>query len=79
MTLTARTPNSFFYCDYDVIHHAWNKLAEVGLTALFATRLWYAIDEVEEFMDGLNILAPLLTHAQLAAVSQLRRAMACGA
>ena len=79
VTLTARTPNSFFYCDYDVIHHAWNKLAEVGLTALFATRLWYAIDEVEEFMDGLNILAPLLTHAQLAAVSQLRRAMACGA
>ena len=33
VTLTARTPNSFFYCDYDVIHHAWNKLADVGLTA----------------------------------------------
>ena len=46
-----------------------SKLAEVGLTALFANRLWYSADHVEEFMDGIKILAPLMTKAQMVKLS----------
>ena len=66
---TARTPNSFSYCPFDVIERAWTKLNELGMSALLATKLWYSVDEVDEFMEGLNVLAKLLTPAQLAAAS----------
>jgi hypothetical protein len=46
VTLTDRTPKSFFYCKYDVIEHAWTQMNHVGMPALLATRLWYSVDEV---------------------------------
>ncbi len=32
------------------MEQAWTQLSRVGLTALFATRLWYSIEDVDELM-----------------------------
>jgi hypothetical protein len=69
VTLTTRTPNSFFYCSFDVIEYAWTKLTGIGLIHLFSTKLWYSIDEVDHFMIHINAWSALLTPAQLATTS----------
>ena len=58
---TARTPNSFLSCQFSVIEHAWNQLSSVGLAAaLFATKRWYTIDEVDELVAGAQVLVQSL-------------------
>ena len=58
---TAHTPISFLSCQFSVIEHAWNQLSSVGLAAaLFATKRWYTIDEVDELVAGAQVLVQSL-------------------
>jgi len=68
--ITSRTPASFFYVQFDVIEYAFNQLKSVGLAdAIFATKLWYTMEEVDEVMANSRFWAQKLGQKKLATAS----------